>query len=343
MKRAIVACLTLLTTFAARADEPKNLKVLTGLSGTQLQRTMNFMRGSLGVHCDYCHVVKENNWDFASDEKKTKLKAREMIAMTIEINQKNFGGPARPPVVTCNTCHRGTTRPVSQPVMPQAQPPFPTPNVERPATPALKVIVEKYSAAIGDASKLASRRSKGERIGADGKTILPIEIAERGLDRIHVKAGEAEQGLNPEGGWARTPNGIITMNPDQLLNFRQLAEGFALVAPSEIPADAHVINRENVNDRPAWIVTASLREGVRQKLWFDVENGLLVRRQILTKSPVGELPLQTDYSDYRDAGGVKVPFTVRVSSIDPWIGSTRKLTEVKAGVAIEDAEFAKPE
>ena len=340
MKRAIVACFALLTALAARADEPKNLKVLTGLSGTQLQRTMNFIRGSLGVHCDYCHVVKDDKWDFASDEKKTKIEAREMIAMTIAINEKNF--PNRPAAVTCNTCHRGATHPVAQPVMPQPQPPFPTPISERPARPELKAIIDKYAAAIGDASKLASRRSKGERIGADGKTTLPIEIAERGHDRIHVKAGEAEQGINPEGGWARTPNGIITMNPDQLLNFRQLAEGFALVAPSEIPAEGRVGNRENVNDRPAWIVTASLREGVREKLWFDAENGLLVRRQILTKSPVGEIPLQTDYSDYRDAGGVKVPFTVRVSSIDPWIGSTRKLAEVKAGVAIEDGEFAKP-
>ena len=71
--------------------EQKNVQLLTGMSDQQLQRTMNFIRASLGVHCDFCHVVNDKTgWDFASDEKENKRKAREMIQMTERINQQSF-------------------------------------------------------------------------------------------------------------------------------------------------------------------------------------------------------------------------------------------------------------
>ena len=71
------------------AQQPKNVQILTDLTPTQLQRTMNMMRGSLGTHCDYCHVVTEKDgWNFASDDKPEKKTARDMITMTMELNQK---------------------------------------------------------------------------------------------------------------------------------------------------------------------------------------------------------------------------------------------------------------
>src|SRR5436190_23411353 len=96
--------------FSASA-ELKNVKLLTGLSELQLQRTMNMMRASLGVHCDYCHVVDDKNgWQFASDDKKEKKTAREMIAMVIKLNKEQFGGRSE---ISCWTCHRGSTHPVA--------------------------------------------------------------------------------------------------------------------------------------------------------------------------------------------------------------------------------------
>lgn len=64
----------------ARSEEvnadppPKNVQILTGISKTELSRTMNFIRGSLGVHCDFCHVVGKDKWNWASDEKAQKKK-----------------------------------------------------------------------------------------------------------------------------------------------------------------------------------------------------------------------------------------------------------------------------
>src|SRR6185295_11145760 len=100
----------------------KNVRHFNGLTRPELQRTMNFMRASLGVHCDFCHVVtKEAGWQWEKDDKAAKQTARKMIEMVQQLNRDRFAGQ---PEVSCYTCHRGHQRPVSQPPLPQPQPPF---------------------------------------------------------------------------------------------------------------------------------------------------------------------------------------------------------------------------
>src|SRR6185295_5884088 len=50
--------------------EFKNIKVLTGMPASQLMPVMHFMRASLGVHCDFCHVAENGKYDL--DSKKNK-------------------------------------------------------------------------------------------------------------------------------------------------------------------------------------------------------------------------------------------------------------------------------
>jgi hypothetical protein len=59
----------------------KNLRVLSkDISDQELERVMYTFERQLGVTCLYCHVPTKNvvpeRLDFASDEKKEKLKAR---------------------------------------------------------------------------------------------------------------------------------------------------------------------------------------------------------------------------------------------------------------------------
>lgn len=73
----------------------------------------------LGVRCQYCHEGTEgqplSSFNFASDQKRTKLVARQMMRMVEEINRRldSLPGRATPGLqVTCSTCHRGVSRPV---------------------------------------------------------------------------------------------------------------------------------------------------------------------------------------------------------------------------------------
>src|SRR5687768_1971421 len=45
-------------------------------------------------------------------------------------------------------------------------------------------------------------------------------------------------------------------------------------------------------------------------LYFDEESGLLVRTVRWSRTSVGTVPTQTDYSEYRDVAGVKMPFHI---------------------------------
>ena len=81
----------------------KNIQALKGVPSTELLQIMHFMRSSLGVRCEYCHVAENDKYQL--DVKKEKQRAREMIVMTRQLNQVSFGGAN---AITCNTCHRGS-------------------------------------------------------------------------------------------------------------------------------------------------------------------------------------------------------------------------------------------
>jgi hypothetical protein len=79
---------------------------------------MRNVTSALGVRCQYCHIGEEGmpleRFDFASDEKRTKLVARQMMRMVNEINQRLDtipGGRTAGLQVMCSTCHRGVARP----------------------------------------------------------------------------------------------------------------------------------------------------------------------------------------------------------------------------------------
>src|ERR1700685_3352154 len=82
----------------------KNIQVPKGVPATEINRTMHLIKGSLGVDCRFCHVK-----DASQDVLESKRMARKMMAMVLEINKTTFGGEQ---VVSCYTCHRGSTAPI---------------------------------------------------------------------------------------------------------------------------------------------------------------------------------------------------------------------------------------
>jgi photosynthetic reaction center cytochrome c subunit len=342
MRKAGLALAFLLISTSARAAQ-KNVQLLTGMTDLQLQQTMNFMRASLGVHCDFCHVVDDKDgWNFASDAKQTKRTARHMIQMVQEINEKNFDNNA---AVACNTCHRGNIRPVSLPTLPQPAPPFPTPVRTRPTLPSRDDLVARYTAALGDISAYGLPRTlKGTREGWDQKS-TPFDAQMSG-GKWHIVSqtpdGRREQIVTAEGGWVKTNKDFEKMSDSNMEQFQMLANAFEPLSPLSIPKEVRILNTEKIGDRDTVIMTMRLDEKRRQRLFFDTSTGLLVRRQILTRVPVGEVPQQIDYDDYRDLGGVKFPFTIRVSLVDPWVSATRRYSEVHLGAKVDESVFTHP-
>src|ERR1051325_7898197 len=294
MRKAIAVLLLLAASTGAQIPEQKNVKLLTGLSFLQLQRTMNMMRASMGTHCDYCHVLKEK-WDFASDDKPQKRSGGEMIKMVMDINQKNFNGQA---VVSCYSCHRGSPHPVNLVELPQTPRKNPGPPPPEPQLPEAKEVIAKYAAVRGDGSRLKLPRVlKGERIGAQKPVAL--EIREKDGQTEVLADGKPVEADD----WQRALN-----------------IAFAPVAPSDIGEGAKTIAKEG----EAWVVARG-----NERFYFDGASGLLTRHVVLTPTIAGTIPQQTDFEDYRDAGGTKFPFRVRVSFVDPWSSAGSQYSAVE--------------
>jgi hypothetical protein len=75
-------------------------------------------------------------------------------------------------------------------------------------------------------------------------------------------------------------------------------------------------------------------------LYLDSKSGLLLRLVRYTNLPIGLNPLRTDYGDYRDVSGIKIPFLIKQTSVAGQ--ATIKLSEVQLNLPIDAAKFAKP-
>lgn len=330
----------------------KNIKVLNGMPQAQLIPVMNFMSASLGVRCTYCHINKEGKWDFVSDEKPEKNTAREMIKMVLAVNKDTFRGNTE---VSCYTCHRGRTHPTSVPELPIPEvTPRPVaqeakPGETKPAVPTADEILAKYTAALGGSAaidKLKTRSMKGEWLTSNGLT-WGYEVYQSAPDKTYIvlttpKQGVFERGFNGSTGWEKSSRGVRTLEATEVWNLVRYPSLYTHVKLQGQFSRLMFGGKDKINDREVYVLRGLTTDNRRERLYFDVETGLLVRRVSNSQTMIGMIPEQVDFEDYRNVDGLMVPFTMRISSVDPNITSTRKFTEVKLNVPVDETKFNKP-
>jgi outer membrane lipoprotein-sorting protein len=318
---------------------------------------MGFFSASLGLNCTDCHVSdSSSDWAKYADDTALKRMARRMIVMVNTLNKDNFGGRR---MVTCYSCHRFTTRPKVIPSLAEqyGTPPPDDPNeveIIKPAAGALSAdqILDKYIQAIGGAqalAKLTSFAAKGTYQGFDTDLeALPLEVFAKAPGQrtaiVHMHAGDSITAFDGRAGWIASPDkpvALITLAGEDL-------DGVKLDAVLSFPTGIKQaltgwragFPAATINERAVLIVQGTAAGKSRVKLFFDKESGLLVRVLRYTDTAVGIIPAQTDYSDYRDVAGVKMPFHWVATWTDGQ--STVDLSEVQANVAIDAAKFARP-
>jgi hypothetical protein len=350
----------------------KNIQVLKDLPQSQLGPEMNFISASLGVHCDFCHVQNGRdpqtgnpNWDWASDAKEEKKTARDMMRMTLAINGGNFGLSRG--TVTCYTCHRAQNHPQGLPTLPIAEPahtpgpgatPAPGapgaphdehggPGGARPEQPTVQQVYDRYLAAVGGqaaAAKFQTQILKGTIAQSQNRNAT-FEVTTKSPDKyllvMETPQGSMRRALSGASGWMAGPRGTRALNAGEITDAHRAAElsGLVKFSPS---STMRVVGRRKVGDRDAIVVIDRPSETVQRRYFFDAETGLLTRIVTLTDALLNNLPEQIDFEDYRDVDGAKIPFVVRVSSVETFNSYTRTLTEVRHGVPVEDKLFDMP-
>jgi hypothetical protein len=337
---------------SAGASRPK-LEVLKSLPESQLFPLMNLVATSLGVRCDYCHVQatpdlsktpsNAGGWVWASDDKPTKRRAREMMKMVVAMNTAYFGGEAK---VTCNSCHRGTTRPARLPLLP---PPAPG-SMRTPAAtqlPTADRVWATYVAAVGQRDPDAPGtgtilRGWDERSeGRYGKFEITVAQPDRYRIALTTTDVNTTQGMDGTAAWVFANDKVqrLTSAAD-LARMRRIAMRYRAV--KEQPAGLLIVGIERIEDHDAYVLQARIDSITTQRSYFDVVTGLLRRELTTTETLLLPLEEQVDYDDYRDVNGVQLPFRVRTSDGASYSTTTRTITEIRRNVPVDDSLFHPP-
>ena len=335
-----------------KAEEKfKNIQVLKGIPADQLIPAMQFITTSLGVECQFCHVEGA----FEKDEKKPKQTARKMMEMMFAINKDNFAGHRE---VTCYSCHRGSTDPVGMPPVmaeePKAGAGEPRPEEEKnegvegkeASGPSADQLLDKYLQAVGGAAaieKVTSRVMKGTITFGDRSVPIDIYSKDPGkrISFTHTPDGDSVTAFDGHEGWLGFPGrpiremhgpDIDAAAMDADLHFAAHLKGMF--------SEAQMRGTEKIGDHEAYPVIGGREGKPPLRLYFDAQSGLLVRLVRYGETPLGRMPTQIDYADYRQVGGVKIPF--RWTLARPGGRFTIQISEVKENVPVDDAKFAKP-
>ena len=332
----------------------KNVTALRGISVDEFMGTMGVFSAALGISCEDCHTGGSNNWElYAKDVSPRKNTARRMVAMMAEINKQYFGGRQ---VVTCFSCHRGGLRPKVTPslVMLYGTPLPDELDVLLPpapqGTPTAAQILDKYLQAVGGAdrvAKLTSYTAKGTYSGYGPEGFpRPVEIYAKAPNQRAVIVRDKEAGDNTTvfsgtAGWVSAPFkpvDVMELHGAELDSARADAE---LLFPSNIKGALTNMRSSTdfINDRSVLAVQGN-KGAALVTLYFDEETGLLTRAVRSTPSPVGRLPVQMDYSDFREVAGVKLPFKWTMTWLDG--RSNFEMSDVQPNTAIDAARFGRP-
>lgn len=242
---------------------------------------------------------------------------------------------------------------VGWPVMAQspstaaATQPTPAAGADAAALPTADKILAHYVEALGGREawqKLNSRISAGTievpAMNLSGSVEMHEKAPNSMLAVLVINGAAYRQGFDGTAGWADDPqNGLREMTGAELEETRRDSDFYHPLDLKKIYAKFTVSGMEKIRERDAYVVDAVLAEGGADRLYFDVQSGLVLRIVSQHHTPDGVITFTEDLSDYREVDGVKLPFTVHQTSKES--DFTIRFSDIRHNVAQEDAQFSK--
>jgi photosynthetic reaction center cytochrome c subunit len=348
------------------AETFKNIQVLKDIPASELMPAMRYITVSLDVGCEFCHDPHH----FDTDDKPEKKTARKMMQMMFSINQDSFRGKRQ---VTCYTCHRGSKKPVTTPSLPSelaenalsprsaARAPEGGSEVEAEETPSAREgqpapggiwppadqILAKYVQAVGGEKGIARVHTLVEKgtmvVGARNLTLqvaIERKTPDKAITAVEMPKGIMAHGFDGKAAWAQRGNDVEPVVGSDFVQEKRWAAFYPGADISTYYTRLQVDGIDKIDGQDAYRVMAWPAAGAPEKLYFDQKTGFLLRVTSRIESPLGALPKQIDYSDYRPAGGIRVPAKITIVELN---GTTVfQFDDLEANRPIDDSRFAMP-
>jgi outer membrane lipoprotein-sorting protein len=332
----------------------EDVQVLKGIPVDEFNDTMGMFASALLLDCGGCHVgaITYDPAAFAVPTPRIQV-ARQMVIMTNAINRLYFGGEQR---VTCFTCHNGDYFPGQAPSLrlqysELVDDPHPMRFFAAVGAPPAEEVFARMTETLGGADQLAAITTvtgSGTYVGFDtAHAVVPMEFyAERPNKRTIVAHGAVSDLMwvyDGENGWRYQPD-----TPVPLLTLTGTAlTGMGFDSMASFPAQYQEafsdweVGYGDIDGDPVEILRGSNPEDRYPVELYVDDDGVLRRILRWTSTGSGPVPVRMDFSDYRDVGGVLMPYQVVLT----WTNGQSTLTfeDLQTNVAIDDAIFGRPQ
>ena len=208
-------------------------------------------------------------------------------------------------------------------------------------------ILKRYEEALGGSAAIngiKSLETKGtfQIAGMTGTIAAWRKDPNKTLTVVQFPNGTLKKGFDGETRWTQTPTGTYAYNsPEEIAQLERDAEVFSTGKIKSLFESMKLESKAWLKSGDVNVIEGKPANGPAEKLFFDVENGLLVRWDMARRVPNrGIVFVKVHLEDYRDVGGVKMPFNIRFAY--EAFNFRIKVDEIKYNTAIDDAIFKKP-
>ncbi len=176
----------------------------------------------------------------------------------------------------------------------------------------------------------------------------PLKVQATAAGPLLIEADIPGLGKQTQGGdgttyWERSPMAGVRLitgeERDKMIrDFSPLAD----IEWKSFYPEAVVKGVKDIEGKPAHVIEMTDTHGRKETRYYDVESGLLVRKDSVSKTQMGELPSVTLYSDYQETGGGRVESRKQILQIGG-IEQVITMDSITYNVKIDPSVFAIPE
>ena len=199
--------------------------------------------------------------------------------------------------------------------------------------PTVDQILAKYVAALGGEQAMRNVTSRvitatqDLPTGPGGSIPVPAKL-ERSqkapnlvLDLYAAEKFTVADGFDGTAAWTKAQNGTVTSPAPGGVDAERARRAASLYEPLTLKEQYQTMRVDGmarVNGHDAYLVIGAPATGTPERLYFDGQTGLLMRKWSYVETAPGRVPFQVDFEDYRNTNsGVKIPFTIRMASAGP--------------------------
>jgi hypothetical protein len=146
-------------------------------------------------------------------------------------------------------------------------------------------------------------------MGLSGKMIMYRQAPNKGVMDVTIEGiGKITEGSNGDVAWS--------MNAMQGPRLKEGDEKIDALRSTRYNADAEwrtiydtveTVGVESVDGKDAYKVVLTPKAGKPLTKWIDKQSNLVVKTAMTSKSPMGEIPVESSVGDYRKEGDILVP------------------------------------